>query len=66
MTTLGDEYPLEQARCRGLLEQYTEIGLVGTFAHAMISQVLQRADRAAISGDLVAMINAFKEMKGCQ
>lgn len=66
MSSLGEEYPLQQARCRELLEAYTEIGPAGAFGHLMIFQVLERADRAAISGDLVAMLRSFEEMKGCQ
>ncbi len=66
MTSLGDEYPKEQARLRGLLEQYREIGPAGAFGHMMISQVLARADQAAVSGDVVAMIASFKEMKECK
>ncbi len=66
MSSLGDEFPKEQARCRELLWQYQEIGPVGMFGHAMISQVLRDADEAAISGDLVAMIRAYKAMKECK
>ena len=65
MSTLGDDYPRQQERCRELLEQYKEIGPVGMFGHAMISQVLREADQAAISGDLVEMIRCYEKMKGC-
>ena len=65
MSTLGDEYPRQQERCRELLEQYKEIGPVGMFGYAMISQVLREADQAAISGDLVEMIRCYEKMKGC-
>lgn len=63
MSSLGEEYPKQQARCRELLEQYTAIGAAGAFGHAMISQTLKEADEAAISGDLVAMIKAFEKMR---
>ena len=66
MSSLGEEYPVQQARCRELLSAYKEIGPSGAFGHIMIEQVLQRADEAAISGDLVAMIQSFEEMKGCK
>jgi hypothetical protein len=66
MSTLGDEYPKMQARVRALIEVYKEIGPAGTFGRIMIEQVLERADRAAISGDVVAMIRSFKEMEECE
>ncbi len=66
MSSLGEEYPKEQSRCRELLSVYKEIGPAGAFGHMMISQVLQRADAAVISGDLVAMIRCFEEMKECE
>jgi hypothetical protein len=64
--TLGDAYPKEQARLRKLLEVYKEIGQPGAFAHAVISDVARRADKAAIEGDLAEMIRMFKEMQGCE
>ncbi len=66
MSSVGQEFPKQQARCRALLEQYTSIGPAGQFGHLMISQVLERADQAAISGDVVAMLRSFEEMKGCK
>lgn len=66
MTTLGDEFPKQQARCRELLGQYREIGPAGTFGAIMLEDVLKRADVAAVSGDVVAMIRIFEEMKQCE
>lgn len=63
--TLGDMFPVEQARCRALLDAYREIGPVGKFGLLMIEQVLKRADRAAVSGDVVEMIRSYKEMQEC-
>jgi len=63
MTTLGDEYPKEQARVRTILGYYKEIGPVGAFGAAWIEDLLQRADRAAVEQDLPAMIACFKEMQ---
>ncbi|KKK70825.1 hypothetical protein LCGC14_2920080, partial [marine sediment metagenome] len=54
--TLGDELPKQQARVRELLIGYKEIGPAGQFGAMMIEQVLQKADKAVISGDVVAMI----------
>ncbi len=66
METLGDAYPKEQARLRELIAEYTAIGPAGTFGRMIIEDVLKRADKAAIEGDLVAMVRVFKEMKECQ
>ncbi len=66
MSGLGDEFPRQQARCRQLLEDYKEIGPVGQFGHMMISEVLKRADQAAISGDVIAMLRSYEEMRGCK
>ena len=63
--TVGEEYPLQQQRCRELLEIYKSLGPFGSFVHMMISRVLQRADQAAISGDLPPMLKSLQEMKGC-
>jgi len=69
-TTLGEAYPLEQTRLRRLIEQYRDVGkLPGvncTFAIIAIEDVQRRADEAAISGDVVAMVRLFQEMKGCE
>lgn len=66
MSSLGEDYPKQQARCRELLTQYKAIGSAGAFGHMMIEQVLREADAAAISGDLPAMIRAFEKMRECQ
>lgn len=63
MTTLGDEFPKEQARVREVLGYYKEIGPAGAFGAAMIEDVLRRADRAAVSGDVIEMLRVFKELK---
>lgn len=66
MSSLGEDYPVQQARCRRLLEQYQAIGPAGAFGRAMISDVLKQADEAAVSGDAVAMIRAYEAMAGCE
>ena len=65
-SSLGEAYPQEQARVRELLGIYKGLGPVGTFGAVMIEDVLKRADKAAIEGDVVAMIRLYKEMQGCQ
>lgn len=66
MTTLGDDYPREQARVREVLGYYKAIGPAGAFGAAMIEDVLRRADKAAVEGDVVAMIHLYQEMKGIE
>lgn len=61
--TLGEQFPLEQARLRRCLWRGKAIGPAGAFYCAVIEDVLRRADRAAIGGDLPAMIRVFKEMQ---
>ncbi len=64
--TLAEAYPQEQARCRELLQVYRDLGPVGHFGFMAISQVLGRAEEAAASGDIAAMIRCYQEMKECQ
>lgn len=63
--TLADAFMAEQKRVRELLGVYKEIGPAGAFGAAMIEQVLQRADQAAMEGDPVAIMAAYGELKGC-
>jgi len=65
MSSVGEEFPKEQARVRELLGEYKSIGPSGAFGAAMIEQVLQRAEKAAISGDIVAILRSYKELKEC-
>ncbi len=65
MSSLGEEYPKEQARCRELLALYKEIP-TGAFGAMAIEQALRGADEAAASQDIQAMLRAFERMKGCQ
>ena len=69
MTTLGEDYPVQQERCRELLEQYAELAKMPNcftgFAVASIKAVLKESDEAAVSGDLPRMIRAYQSMKDC-
>ena len=64
MSSLGEEYPKQQARVRELFKMYTEIGSAGQFAVIMMEDCLKRADKAVIENDLPEMIKIFEEMKG--
>lgn len=63
MESLAESLPKEQARVREVLGYYKEIGSAGMFGAAMIEQSLQKADEAAASGDLTAMIVAYDDLK---
>ncbi len=64
MTTLADELPRQQERCRNILESALEIGPPGAFLAAMLRASLGRAEKAAASGDLAEMIAACKDLQG--
>lgn len=66
METLGDALPKEQARVRKILDYYKEIGSAGTFGTLMIEHYLQVADKAAMSGDLAAMLLAYDNLKSIE
>ena len=63
MTSLGEAYPIKQARCRELLAAYKLLG--GAFGAAYIENVLSDADTAAIGGEPLAMLIAYEKMKAC-
>lgn len=63
--TLGDELPKEIARVRDIvLPLYIEIGPAGAIGAMLIRQSLDQASKAMMSGDVVAMIAAYKDLKG--
>jgi hypothetical protein len=62
--TLADALPAEMARVREVLGHYREIGPAGAIGAAFIEQDLRAADRAVMSGDVVAMIAALKKLQG--
>lgn len=63
MNTLADALPQEQARVRVVLGHFKEIGPAGMFGAAMIERSLRKADMAATSGDVVAMVVALKDLQ---
>lgn len=66
MSSVGEEFPKEQARVRELLGVYKTIGPAGAFGALMLEATLQRADQAAITGDIVQIIRSYEELKGCE
>jgi hypothetical protein len=63
--SLVEAFPAEQERVRDLLSVYETIP-TGGFGAMMIRDVLKRAEQAAISGDVVAMLRSYEELKGCK
>lgn len=61
--SLAEALPKECARVREILGHYKELGPVGAFGAAFIEQDLREADKAMISGDAVAMIQAYKKLQ---
>lgn len=66
MGSLAEAFPKEQARVRELIVMYRDPVLngAGNFAAAMMEQSLAAADRAIMSGDVVAMIRCYEDLKG--
>lgn len=61
--TLADALPKEMARVRTVLGYYKEIGAAGALGAMFIEQDLKAADRAVMSGDVVAMIQALENLR---
>lgn len=55
----------EITRCTELLQAYKGIGTPGAFGAAMLTAELERAKKAIIDNDTVAMLRAFKALKEC-
>lgn len=66
MTTVGDDFPREQERIRECRANGVEIGPAGAFYVAMCDDLLRRADRAAMSGDIVQILAVYQEMREFQ
>ena len=66
METLGESLPKEQARVRELILQYRDplLNGAGNLAALLMEQSLRASDQAVISGDVVAMIRAYEDLKG--
>jgi RNA polymerase sigma factor (sigma-70 family) len=61
METLGDAFPVEQARLRGILASYKELGAPTIFS-IWIKELLKLADKAAIEQDTRAMLRIYQKM----
>lgn len=63
MASLAEQLPAEQARVRELVKQYRSIGPEGEPAACMMEQDLERAEKAAASGDVIAMLRAYTALQ---
>jgi hypothetical protein len=62
--TLGDALPREMARVRDeVIPEYIAIGPAGAFALAFMRRDLDRAAAALASGDVVAMVRVYLELR---
>lgn len=63
--TLSIELPKEMARVgREVMPAYQEIGVSGAFALTWMQAALDKATKATAEGDVVAMMQAYEELKG--
>ncbi len=65
-TTVGEDFPVQQARVRTIRGHAAEIGPSGGFLVAMCDQALKEAEEAAISGDVVRILTAYKRLQEFQ
>jgi len=63
MSSLAEDLPREQERCRTILEHVLEIGPAGAFLAASLRMDLKKAEVAAAAGDVVGMLQAYQALK---
>ena len=67
MSSVGSEFPIEMRRVRHLKEEYLSLpDGAGQIGAAILEQVLQRGEEAPASGDIVRILQAYTELKGCE
>ncbi len=67
MSSVGSEFPIEMRRVRHLKEEYLSLpDGAGQIGAAILEQVLQRGEEAQASGDIVRILQAYTELKGCE
>jgi hypothetical protein len=62
MNTLEDMLLAEQARCRQLAREYTELGSAAAFARALLEDCLRSAEEAVQQRQLVLMQRALDRL----
>lgn len=63
-TSVGEDFPRQQARCREVLALYKDLGSPGAFGALVIEDVLRRADVAMASDDIIQILRVYEEMRG--
>jgi hypothetical protein len=63
VTSVGEDFPVQQARVRVIQQHAREIGPAGSFLVAICEQALREAEAAAISGDVVRIVRAYNDLK---
>lgn len=66
MTSVGEDFPEQQRRVRVIQQYAREIGPAGAFLVAMTEQSLREAEAAAMSGDPVRILAAYKDLSEFQ
>jgi hypothetical protein len=61
-TSVGEDLPVQQERVRVIRGHAAEIGPSGQFLVALCDQALKDAEEAAISGDVVRILSAYKRL----
>lgn len=59
MSSIAEQLPIQQARVRDLVKTYREIGPAGEPAALMMEHDLALAEKAAASGDVIAILRAY-------
>lgn len=62
--SVGEDFPRQQARVREILGHFKAIGPAGMFGAALIERILQRADAAQASGDIIKILVSYNELIG--
>lgn len=63
MASVGEDFPIQQARVREILGYYKSLGMVGSFGAMNIAAALQDAEAALASGDVVRILKAYQALK---
>lgn len=62
-SSVGEDFPKQQARVREVLGQFKAIGPAGAIGAALIEHTLQQADAALASGDILKILVAYDGLR---
>ena len=63
MNTVGDDYPVQQARVRRIQQYARDLGPGGQYLVVLTEMALKEAEEAAISSDIVRILRAYQQLK---